>query len=227
MRRLTIACRGRRFEAADVELPLPLEELVPGQGPWEVEVGFGKGRYLLARAAAEPATRLLGVEMAARYFRLVERRLSRRRLANALLVLGEALYVFSTVLPSGFARAVHVYFPDPWPKERHHKRRLFDSDSVDLLLRLLRPGGELLFATDSPAYGAGVEALLRSHPALAVEAVPAWPAGARTNYEAKYECQGRPIRRLVARLRPVESLVHPAGLAALAVGPRDGEVAPS
>lgn len=223
MRRLMLACRDRRFDPVETELPLRLEELVPGEGAWEVELGFGKGRYLLGRAGQEAATRWLGIEMAAKYFRLVEQRMTRRRLDNVLLLRGEALYLLSAVLPAGFARAVHVYFPDPWPKDRHHKRRLFDSDTVDLVLGLLRPEGELFFSTDFLDYGARVEELLRSHPALAVQDVPAWPEGPRTNYEAKYEREGRPIVRLAARLRAADSLVHPAGLEALTVGLRRAE----
>ena len=70
--------------------------------------------------------------------------------------------MLSSVLPSEFAAAVHVYFPDPWPKARHQKRRLFDPETVDLVLRLLRPGGTLYFATDHLDYGDVVRELLKT-----------------------------------------------------------------
>ena len=173
-----------------------------GWGEWEVEIGFGKGRYLLARAAAEPARRFLGIELAGEYFRLAARRLVRRGLANVALVRAEALYLLAAVLPRGFASTVHVYFPDPWPKSRHHRRRLFSPTSLDLLFGALAPGGGLAFATDHLDYGAEVAEILRSAPELDVrEVAGGWPEGPRTNYEAKYVAEGRPILRLEATPR--------------------------
>jgi tRNA (guanine-N7-)-methyltransferase len=187
---------------------------------WEVEIGFGKGRYLLQRAALEPEARFLGIEIAGEYFRLVARRIARRRLANAVLLEGEAQYLASAVLPRAFARTVHIYFPDPWPKLRHHRRRLFSPDSIDLVLGLLEPGGKLCFATDFLSYGEEVRALLASHPGTEVSIHDGpWPDGARTNYEAKYLVEGRPILRLEVKLSGAAA-PHPAGLRDLLVAPR-------
>lgn len=214
---------------AGLPAPLPLDELVPGEGPWEVEVGFGKGRYLLARAAAEAGRRFLGIEMAGEYERLFVGRARRRGLANWLSLRGEALHLAAAVLPHGFAQALHVYFPDPWPKARHHKRRLFDPQTVDLVLGLVAPGGRFSFATDFLDYGAVVEGLLRSYPAVTVERLDAgWTEGPRTNYEAKYVAEGRPILRLAGTVAydPEAGLpLHPEGaravLAATAPPPAD------
>ncbi|GMU67480.1 MAG: hypothetical protein AMXMBFR36_37540 [Acidobacteriota bacterium] len=192
-----------------------LQRLLPGTGPWEVEIGFGKGRFLLARAAARPERRYLGIEVAGEYFRLAARRARSRALGNVALLHGEALYLLAAVLPRGFAGELHVYFPDPWPKSRHLRRRLFSPASVDLVLGALAPGGRLWFATDFLDYGAEVEEILRSHPALEVERIePGWPEGPRTNYEAKYVAEGRPILRLGATLLRAPEL-HPRGEAEL------------
>jgi tRNA (guanine-N7-)-methyltransferase len=181
--------------------PLPLGRLVPGGGPWEVELGFGKGRYLLARAAAERERRFLGIEMVGKYERMLVRRARRRRLDNWLSLRGEALFLLCSVLPAGFADVLHVYFPDPWPKARHHKRRLFDPETLDLVLGLLRPGGRICFATDFLDYGELVSEILAGHPSVALERRDAgWPEGPRTNYEAKYVAEGRPILRLEGRV---------------------------
>lgn len=184
----------------------------------ELEIGFGKGRYLLQRAAAEPHNRFLGIEIVSFYFRLVARRAARRKLANLSLMQCEALYALSALLPRGFADAVHVYHPDPWPKARHHKRRLFDVESLDLLLAALKPSGELYFASDHVAYADVVEFLLRSHPGLQVEQPSAWPEGPRTHYEAKFVQLGQPVRRLVVRWVDPDQrrLVHPRGQYGLA-----------
>ena len=190
---------------------------------WNVELGFGKGRFLVASAAADAFRPFLGVEMASKYFRLTARRAASRGLANVVLLRGEALYLIATLLPAGMARAVHVYFPDPWPKSRHHRRRLLDPRTVDLVLSLLEPSrGRLFFATDHLEYGEAVAETLALHPVTEVERVEGgWPEGPRTNYEAKFEREGRPIVRLVARLRSGAgaSLLHPAGRDDLLVGP--------
>lgn len=214
---------------AGLPAPLPLDELVPGDGPWEVEIGFGKGRYLLDRAAAAPGRRFLGIEIAGEYERLFVGRARRRGLANWLSLRGEALYLASAVLPRGFAAAVHVYFPDPWPKSRHHKRRLFDPQTVDLVLGLVAPGGGFSFATDHLDYGAVVADLLARHPAVTATPLPAgWPGGPRTNYEAKYVAEGRPILRLEGTVdyRPGDGVpLHPDGAAAVlaATAPPPGD----
>ncbi len=192
-----------------------LDRLLPGAGPWELEIGFGKGRFLLARAAARPERRFLGIEVAGEYFRLAARRLERRRLANVALLHGEALYLLASGLPRGFAAAVHVYFPDPWPKSRHARRRLFSPASVDLVLAALAPGGRLFFATDFLDYGREVAALLGGCPGLAVTPrEEGWPEGPRTNYEAKYVAEGRPILRLEA-VATARAGLHPDGVAAV------------
>jgi tRNA (guanine-N7-)-methyltransferase len=213
----------RELDLRALSLPLGIDELAPGEGEWEVELGFGKGRYLLRRAREEPAGRFLGVEIASPYYRLVRDRAARRRLGNLVLIRGEAVYLTTTSLPCAFAAAVHVYFPDPWPKDRHRKRRLFDPETVDLVLRLLVPGGRLSFASDFLEYGELVVALLREHPAVEVERVDGgWPEGPRTNYEAKFVAEGRPVVRLVAtRVAEACELIHPDGREGVLTAPRE------
>jgi tRNA (guanine-N7-)-methyltransferase len=230
----------REWSLAEAGAPLELDRLVPppagplgapaAAGGWEMEIGFGKGRYLIARAEREPSRRFLGIEIANQYFRILVGRARRRGLANLLAVRGEALYLLSAVLPRGFARAIHVYHPDPWPKSRHHKRRLFDPETLDLVLGALAPGGELYFATDHPEYGEWVMEVLGSYPAATYRRLDGpWPDGLRTNYEAKYVAEGRPILRLV--VEPVAppsgrspgaspGALHPEGRAGVLVGPR-------
>lgn len=198
--------------------PLPLDELVPGSGEWEVEIGFGKGRYLLRRCAENPARRFLGIELAGGYYGVFVERARRRGLANWLALRGEAEYLIASVLPSGFASALHVYFPDPWPKGRHHKRRLFDPETVDLVLGLLRRGGRLCFATDFLDYGDLVFDLLSGYPGLLLARRDRpWEEGPRTNYEAKYEAEGRPILRLegVLEVDGRAAPLHPGGAEAV------------
>lgn len=220
IRPVTVATAAGERTLAEWGSPLPLTRLLPGEGAWELEIGFGKGRYLVGRATTEPERRFLGIEVAREYQREVARRVVRRRLGNVALLRGEAQYLLATVLPEGFAAAVHVYFPDPWPKAHHHRRRLFSPGSLDLVLRPLVDGGELFFATDHLDYGAEVEAVLAGQPGLTVERLAGgWPGGPRTHYEAKYVIEGRPILRLRGVLTGRPPL-HPGGRLDLAVAPR-------
>ena len=209
---LRIATLAGERGLAETPAPLPLDELVPGNGPWEVEIGFGKGRHLLRRSQEEPDRRFLGVELASEYWGMFVERARKRRLADWIALRGDALSLIAAVLPHGFASAVHVYFPDPWPKSRHQKRRLFDPETVDLVLSLLSPGGHLLFATDFLEYGTVVQEILETYPGLRVTRRDRpWDEGPRTNYEAKYLLEGRPILRLEAALDPGAAPLHPRG----------------
>lgn len=212
IRPVRIAAAGEELALPGLAAPLDLDALTPGaNGPWEVELGFGRGTYLVTRAEAGPG-RFLGVELAGLYYKIVRRKAFGRALDNLVVIRGEAQYVLSALLPRAFARAVHVYFPDPWPKSRHHKRRFLDTESVDLVLALLEPGGRLLFATDFLAFGEEIHAVLAGHPALDLRRLDEpWPEGPRTNYERKYVAEGRPILRLEAVRAREEPLFHPAG----------------
>jgi tRNA (guanine-N7-)-methyltransferase len=210
---------------SELAAPLPLDELVPGSGEWEVEIGFGKGRYLLRRCQEDPDRRFLGIELAGEYHAIFADRARRRRLANWIALRGEAQYLIASVLPSGFASVLHVYFPDPWPKGRHHKRRLFDTETVDLVLGLLRPGGHLEFATDFLDYGELVYGLLSGYPGLRIARRDRpWQEGPRTNYEAKYEAEGRPILRLQGVLAAEgRTALHPGGAEAVLAATWEGD----
>lgn len=224
---VSLSVAGREVALSDIPVPLELELLLPGKGDWEVELGFGKGRYLQRRARSRPDLRFLGVEMASAYYRLLQKRTRRQEIDNLILIRGEALFLLCSALPRAFAAAVHIYFPDPWPKARHKKRRLFDDESVDLVLGLLKSEGRLYFATDYLEYGSRVREILEAHPA--VEVFPrsgVWEDGERTNYESKYEREGRPIMRLevICNACSAAQMLHPGGrLGVLAATSQPGE----
>jgi tRNA (guanine-N7-)-methyltransferase len=212
IRPLRLWNRGRELDLREAELPI----LSPrAAGRLEIEIGFGKGRYLVARAAEQPEVAFLGIESAPLYFRLANARAEQRGLDNLTTVCGDALYVLAACLDAAIADVVHVYFPDPWPKVRHRRRRLLDEATVDLVVGALRPGGVLRFATDHADYGAAVRGVLERHPALDVALVlRPWPDGPPTHYQTKYEREGRPILRLEATRRAAVGapLLHPDGV---------------
>jgi tRNA (guanine-N7-)-methyltransferase len=122
------------------------------QAPLEIEVGSGKGLFLSAAAAGDPGANFLGIEIMAKYARFAAARLAQRELTNARLIHGDAQHFFKAWLPNASLRAVHVYFPDPWWKARHKKRRVMNESFVRDVERTLVPGGRLHFWTDVEEY---------------------------------------------------------------------------
>ena len=182
-----------------VAIPLEWRQLFGRSAPVAVEVGSGKGRFLLDLAAERPELDLLAVERAAKYHRLVCERVARRGLHNVRLLRTTAEDLLERLLAPASLRALYVLFPDPWPKKRHHKRRFFRPETVAAIARVLEPGGRLLVKTDHPAYGeivdevlSGCSELVRLDPEAAFAGLPL------TGFERKYLDQGRPIRAFAA-----------------------------
>jgi tRNA (guanine-N7-)-methyltransferase len=174
----------------------------------EVEIGIGKGRFLLAIASARPEVHYLGVEWANEFLRIAEARALKRGLRNVRFVRVDARDLVARGIPAASVDVYYVFYPDPWPKKRHHKRRFFQATTVAHVARTLKPGGGLHVATDHDDYWAALEPLLDSHAAF--ERLPAFggddfplPADAPlTNFESKYEVEGRSRHRGSWRRRP-------------------------
>ena len=145
--------------------PLDLAELFGRAAPVVLEIGFGMGETTAAMAAADPARDYLGVEVhtpgIARLLELIKD----QGLPNVRVVRADAMELVHKIAP-GSLDAVHVFFPDPWPKARHHKRRLIRPGNVALLRDRLRPGGLLHCATDWPHYAAAMAETLDADPGL-------------------------------------------------------------
>lgn len=141
------------FKTLD-QLPRPwsVQELFGRDALLEVEVGSGKGLFLRTAAAARPEVNFLGVEIAPRYARFAAAGLAKRGLANAMIVVGDAAELFGDLLPDAALAAIHVYFPDPWWKRRHKRRRVLRETIVHDFERTLQPGGSLHFWTDVEEY---------------------------------------------------------------------------
>ena len=167
--------------------------------PVEVEIGPGKGGFLLSRAKARPELNLLGIEWLPRYALYAADRVFRARLDNVRVLCADADAIFSTQLPARSLWRVHVYFPDPWPKARQRRRRLLKPHFVSHLRRTLRLGGCIGIVTDHAEYARQVRWTLSNEPGLAqVPFVPATGAPcqgafAGSNFERKYAIEGRKL----------------------------------
>ena len=121
-------------------------------GRFEFEIGCGKGGFLLDRARSQPGVRLLGIEWANKYYRHCADRMARWTLTNVRVMRTDARHFVIHHLPADCIDAVYVYHPDPWPKKRHHKRRLFQPEFVEAVVRALRAGGIWLVQSDHEEY---------------------------------------------------------------------------
>src|SRR5260221_9733527 len=132
------------FTLRDVpRAPLNLGELFGNENPVEIEVGTGRGLFLVNAATTCPATNFLGIEYDFKEARRAARRLQKRALANVRILGADAKFVLPQYFPAASAQALHVYFPDPWWKRRHKRRRVFNAEFLTQAARILRPGGIL------------------------------------------------------------------------------------
>ena len=202
---------GGQSEGSLTAFPDELE-LMPGQvsgrlrfadlfgraAPVEIEVGVGKGRFVLEQAVARPEIDFLALEWSLKHLRVAKERAGRRKIRNVRFYRADARHVIGHLVPESSISRVHVYCPDPWPKKRHRKRRFFTRPTVHDLELILRPGGYLNLSTDVGEYFEEICSLLRDHTALIEEADPLFPPGQdtnNTNYEIKYRADGRVIHR--------------------------------
>ena len=180
--------------------PLDWQGVFGNDHPVEIEVGFGKGLFLQNAGRTRPDTNFLGIEIERKYVLLTAARLARQGARNVKLAATDARWLLRERVPAGSVAAVHVYFPDPWWKKRHKKRKLFTAEFAEQCARVLRPGGHLHFVSDVREYFDETLHMLAGQGRLRPVPVPAERPAADeadylTNFERKYRKEGRPIYR--------------------------------
>lgn len=184
--------------------------------PFEIEIGIGKGTFLIQQAPLRPAVNYLGIEQAMEFYRYAADRVRRRGLANVRVLRADAVEFLRFWCAGAVAAVIHLYFSDPWPKKRHHKRRVLQDGTLPELHRVLAPGGELRLVTDHDALWAWYEDLAARHADLferqpmdrSESAAEGEIVG--TNFERKYHLEGRPFHTmtLVKKLSRHETEDH-------------------
>ena len=174
---------------------LPLEEFFDTSRPLEVDIGCGKGRLLLALAAKAPGTNFIGIDRQLVRLRIIDKRINRRSLNNVKLLRIENSYAIQYLLPPESVDAFYVFFPDPWPKKRHHKRRMFNQEFMDSVHSRLKKNGKLHVTTDHLQYFEEIRTLLNNSEAFTQTQTFVPAEDERTNFEMIFLEQGLQIGR--------------------------------
>ncbi len=184
---------------------LNFEDIFGRNAQIHIEIGSGKGTFLVNQASSQPQANFIGIEWANRYYRFAVDRIGRWNLTNVRIIRTDAVPYIAQCVPDSSVDCFHIYFPDPWPKKRHNKRRFFNSANIDQLIRCLKPSGTIRVATDHAEYFEQIKSVLASK-SDCLEQIDFLPnPGAQigewvgTNFERKYLKENRPIYTLAVR----------------------------
>ena len=183
---------------------LTSEQMFARPGPLELEIGVGKGTFLMQMARTIPDRSFIGIEWANAYARYAADRFRRHGVDHVRIVHAEALWWLRVHLADNTLDALHVYFPDPWPKTRHHKRRLVQIPFLQQALRVLKPQAPLNIVTDHAEYFAHIRRTLGEFAGFSIKPFESPLRSADqdvlvgTNFEKKYAAENRPFYSLSA-----------------------------
>jgi|FrelakmetLWP11LW_1041352.scaffolds.fasta_scaffold32134_2 tRNA (guanine-N7-)-methyltransferase len=192
----------------DLDGSIDFEALFGRSAPVHIEVGCGKGAFLLSEAKANPEINYFGIEWANKFYRYTVDRMGRWGISNVRMIRADAAELVADFFPDASIERYHIYFPDPWPKRYHNRRRFFSDQNMAHLLRTLTSNGIINLATDhEDYYNWMIKTLNRAVTCGAMEQIDfIRPAGAMdgervgTNYERKYIKEGRKTYVAAARL---------------------------
>lgn len=185
---------------ADLHQPLELAELFGRNAPTELEIGAGRGDFLIEYGQAHPELNLIGIERSLVILRRAINKVQRADLENIVLINAEIRYLLENYFQPSSLRAIHVYFPDPWPKKRHAKRRLFTSDIIDLFVRALTPEGYLHLRTDVDWYFDVTKQLVAADGRFLPLDPPPDITSFLTGFERRFIADGKPLYRISYRM---------------------------
>jgi tRNA (guanine-N7-)-methyltransferase len=174
--------------------PLDLAEVFGREAPRVLEIGFGMGETTAQIAAADPETDFLGVEVYTAGCGALLRRIADHNLTNLRIIQHDAMEVVRDMIQASTLDRIQIFFPDPWPKARHHKRRLIRPDFVEELATRLKPGGILHCATDWAPYAAVMLEVLSASPALQTQSTTPDSFAPRPAYRPLTRFESRGLR---------------------------------
>ena len=192
---------------------LDLAKLFPKAQPLEVELGSGDGSFLAEYARLHPEHNFIGVERLLGRIRKLDRKGQRAKLTNLRGVRIECSYLVEYLLPPASAAALHIYFPDPWPKRKHRRHRLIGERFPALARQALGPGGMVYLRTDDQDYFEQMVSVFASAPAFSAMETPVGLAALLTDFEREFRARGIQTLRAAYRLqdRQVAPLLSTSG----------------
>jgi tRNA (guanine-N7-)-methyltransferase len=179
--------------------PLDLGYIFPKNQPLDVELGSGDGSFLVEWARRHPDQNFLGVERLLGRIRKLNRKALRAGLTHLRCLRLEASYVVEYLLPPASVRALHIYFPDPWPKRKQRKHRLINSRFTEVAARVIAPGGSVHLRTDDADYFAQMTEVFAANPFFRPEDTPVDMIGLLTDFERGFQARGVPTLRVSYR----------------------------
>jgi len=182
---------------------LDLDAVFGRRAPRILEIGFGMGEATAAIAAVNPDKDYVGVEVHTPGVGALLKRIAALGLTNVRVIQHDAVEVLANMIGEAALDGIHLFFPDPWPKKRHHKRRLVQPAFARLAASRLKAGGTLRLATDWPEYAEQMLAVLAAEPLLAGGDAPAPASRPQTRFESRGLKLGHPVRDLVFVRRPL------------------------
>jgi tRNA (guanine-N7-)-methyltransferase len=165
--KLALAQLWPRYGLAADGGPFDWRQVFGREAPRVLEIGFGNGDSVLAQALAQPEQDYLGIEVHRPGVGRLLAQLAAHSVTNVRIFCADAVEVLERGIPPHSLDCVELYFPDPWPKKRHHKRRIVQPEFADRIARALKPGGRWLLATDWAPYAEHMRAVLNAHPDFA------------------------------------------------------------
>lgn len=189
---------------------MDLGDLFGQPGSVEIEIGAGKGTFLINQAKAHPGTNFLGIEWANQYYQYSVDRMCRWQMQNVRMLRTDARDFIGRYIRDESVEVFHIYFPDPWPKKKHNKRRFFARNNMLEVIRCLKTGGQLRVATDHAEYFEVISQVLRVDSVVSVlfEEVEFFPTDAAnegelvgSNFERKYLIEGRKTYKIALKKR--------------------------
>jgi tRNA (guanine-N7-)-methyltransferase len=161
------------------------------RAPLEIEIGAGKGEFILEYASSNPERNFLAIELSGTVGQLLAVRCGRAELPNVRVARMDARALVNLMLPDASVAAFHIYYPDPWPKERHIKHRMVSPYFVRNLARTLTPDGAIYAASDVKEWAEEIFAMLEAGGFRRIEKEP--PGARRSGFGRKYMAQGKPV----------------------------------
>ncbi len=197
----TAAAPSLLYELPSILERLDLPQLFPVAQPLQVELGCGDASFLAQYARQNPAVNFLGVERLLGRLRKVDRKGRRLGLKNICGVRIESAYFLEYLLPAHAAVALHIYFPDPWPKKKHRRFRLINERFPVLAWQALAPGGIVYLRTDDLDYFQQMTGVFAADQKFQAVETPVSLAGVLTDFEKDFNAQGIPTQRAAYQRR--------------------------